>query len=243
MVRNLRAIYKVQKPSLGIAERRESRNRLNDRMKHTLHRKQLHLTRVFGGIIFTNSISWLPVVVLAVVGIATTSAPPLYVIISTILFSSQVILHPILESTLISDIRKPMKKMVTCYCLFKKCGSSEHDTSNSWCCRHGEDNKGQDSFCGCGFVDYCNALWLPHLLSTQSIGHAPGSTPSNGNMEHAPGHAPPHGNTRLTSPRSSTGPTNDGSCDQPSGSCDDTRGLPGLDRNRSKSLSCKETSV
>ena len=49
---------------------------------------------------------------------------------SNILFLSQLAVHPILETTLISDVREPLKKMVTRACLKKKkqfvyCGETD----------------------------------------------------------------------------------------------------------------------
>ena len=55
---------------------------------------------------------------------------------SNILFLSQLAVHPILETTLISDVREPLKEMVTCACFKKQNNLSIVEKQTCFCCRH-----------------------------------------------------------------------------------------------------------
>ena len=148
---NIRTVYKVQKTSsIESSERRVNGEQMmtNSRMQHTRNRKQLHLMRVFGGIISSDTISWLPTAVLALLSLLVTtpyvvfSIPVDYITTCTILFAAQVVIYPILETTLISDIRIPMKKIVMCGFSFR--GSSSATLTNEeegecCCCCYGDD--------------------------------------------------------------------------------------------------------
>ena len=85
------------------------------------HKKQLHLVQVFGGIICYNSISWLPFVILALLSIAAPCLhiPEEFALVScrnSICLTSSGTPGPILETTLISDIRQEIKKIVVALC-------------------------------------------------------------------------------------------------------------------------------
>ena len=185
VLKNIRAIYKVQKPSLR-SEKRMSRQVFNSRMKHTRNKKQLHLMEVFGAIIFFNSMSWLPLVILVIVAVVreavTFTIPNGYVLFALILFRIEVVIYPILETTLISDIRNPMKKMVTCVSCRKKDLLSgdlpKRQGEGEWHCGcYGDDERTE-----CGCLQFCNAILLPHSVSHTST---PNSHTSSG------GPAPP----------------------------------------------------
>ena len=191
VLRNIRTVYKVQKLPSNVRQRRISREQMNSRMQHTRNRKQLHLMRVFGGIICSNTISWLPLVTLVFllfirdVPSIMFTVPPEYTIISSILFTAQVVIYPILETTLISDIRNPMKKMITCGFCRKDSSSGglpKRQREGEWHCGCYGDDKGPTSGRGC--LQFCNAIWLLHLSSftqnTPSNDHtSPNHTPSN----------------------------------------------------------------
>ena len=170
MLSNIRTVYKVQKTSrIESSERRVHGEQMmaNSRMQHTRNRKQLHLMRVFGGIISSDTISWLPTAVLAVLSLLVTtpymvfSIPVDYITTCTILFAAQVVIYPILETTLISDIRIPMKKIVMCGFSFR--GSSSATLTNEeegeCCCGcYGDDTS---ACCGRGCLEMCDSIWLP----------------------------------------------------------------------------------
>ena len=107
VLRNISAVYRVQ---AGLSSRRSSVEAMRKKMSEKRHRKQLHLLRVFGAIICYNSLSSLPLAVLAVFSLVNPHViPDVFVIVADLLFVSQVVMHPILETTLVADIRKPLK--------------------------------------------------------------------------------------------------------------------------------------
>lgn len=177
VVRNIRAVYKVQKMPKGTLERNASRKLLETHMRKTRNKKQLHLTRVFGGIICSNTVAWLPVIVLSILTIGSVAIEPQleFIVAAHVLFSLQVVIHPILETTLINDVRKEMKRIVTCSrcCEMKNkvfvshkaspsSASNEASASSTLPSKAGKDGKGSSvegrccchgrSFCGCGLL-------------------------------------------------------------------------------------------
>ena len=138
VIKNIRAVYMVHKTSKDSRERTVSwtvANRLNRKNRN---QKQLHLMRVFGAITFSSTIAWLPYVILFIWCLASADdPPPEFTVTACALFITQVMLHPILESTLISEVRIPMKKMIIPLCCRRKkrveVGISE--VSCYHCCR------------------------------------------------------------------------------------------------------------
>ena len=98
-------------------------------------KKQRHLFHVFGGLITSNIIAWLPlmIVVLITLTIGEAEIHPAAYTVTHILFLSQVTVHPILETILIRDVRKPMKNLLTCTRLRKRKNYKE-ETSTNYCC-------------------------------------------------------------------------------------------------------------
>ena len=174
-LKNIRAVYQVQKPSLSVEERRFSRERINNHIKQMRSRKQLHTTRVFGGIICANSLVWLPTSFLAIASFQLFILPFEYVIVATLLFYSQVILHPLLETTLIRDIWQPIKTIVTPCCRKKKNAEQSHCCGN---CLSNDLTEETTTSCH----DLCNTIWLP----LSSFNNSPPNTSKldhpNGNL-------------------------------------------------------------
>ena len=182
-VKNIRSVYKVQKAPKSTLERNTARKVFDDHVRKTRNKKQLHLTRVFAGIISSNTIAWLPFIVLAFLELSSVPTEPQleFTVAANVLFSVQVIIHPILETTLINDVRTPLKKLVTCR--KRNCGSvantsppanvksSSHDPTSEFksqeaeeegrvccCCCHGEKCK---KFCWCRYLEIFDAAILP----------------------------------------------------------------------------------
>ena len=113
--KNIRAVYKVKssmKTTPGLSE-------LCHTMKKKRQEKQLHLCRVFGSLLFFNIIAWLPIVVVSLIifaGTPVTGAPIVFV---QIVFLSQAMVHPIIETTLIKEVREPLKSLLLCCCFAK----------------------------------------------------------------------------------------------------------------------------
>ena len=130
--KNIKAVYKVRK-SLHNRDKESYSLGLSEILIKKCHKKQLHLFRVFGGLLLSNTITWIPTIVVEMS--CFISDPPLSISsASNILFLSQLAVHPILETTLISDVRKPLKEMVTCACSKKKNILSVVEKQT--CCRH-----------------------------------------------------------------------------------------------------------
>ena len=125
----------------------------NSRMQHTRNRKQLHLMRVFGGIICSNTISWLPTAVLALLSLLVTtpyvvfSIPVDYITTCTILFAAQVVIYPIPSATLTNE-----KEGECC------------------CCCYGDDTS---VCCGRGCLEMCDSMLpresLPLLILREAF--------------------------------------------------------------------------
>ncbi len=84
-------------------------------------KKQSRLYRVLCALVITSLITWLPLFFLLLVPhIHSVTFPIELITASLILHYSQVILHPVLETMLIVDIRKPMKNLIARILLKKK---------------------------------------------------------------------------------------------------------------------------
>ena len=135
--KNIKAVYKIR-TSLHNKDKESYNLGLSKILSKKCHKKQLHLFRVFGGLLLSSTIAWIPKIVVEMshfisnipLSISTTS---------NILFLSQLAVHPILETTLISDVREPLKEMVTCACLKRKNNLSIVEKQTCFCCRHKGD--------------------------------------------------------------------------------------------------------
>ena len=77
------------------------------------------LFRVFSGLLLSNTITWIPIIVVEMSHFISNPTLSIFSA-SNILFLSQLAVHPILETMLISDVREPLKEMVTCTFFLKK---------------------------------------------------------------------------------------------------------------------------
>ena len=137
VARNIKMIY-MSNPSTDNDKGTEGKDQsLYSNFKKTRHKKQLHLFRVFGGLISANFITWLPLIILVIVCffVDIMDIHPAVVTIIQILFLSQIVVHPILETILISDVREPMKQIATCGLLKTKMHTyTEEESGVSNCC-------------------------------------------------------------------------------------------------------------
>ena len=132
--KNIKAVYKIR-TSLHNKDKESYSQGLSKILSKKCHKKQLHLFRVFGGLLLSSTIAWIPKIVVEMshfisnipLSISSTSNIP---------FLSQLAVHPILETTLISDVREPLKKMVTCASLKRKNNLSIVEKQTCFCCRH-----------------------------------------------------------------------------------------------------------
>ena len=159
--RNIRAIYRVRRSLTTDTERKFHRDKLNNKIRKSRHQKQLHMIRVFGSLFSSNIITWVPFVIVNVVYLFTSDVPVGLVVIGNMLFMSQVAIHPILETVLISDIREPMKKMVFYYCLKTNETEGPERSSSSCMCNVNVPLLNRLCDCKCSFFDICSAAVLP----------------------------------------------------------------------------------
>ena len=167
--RNIRAIYRVRRSLTTDTGRKFHRDKLSNKIRKSRHQKQLHMIRVFGSLFSSNIITWVPLAIVNVVYLFTSDVPVGLVVIGNMLFMSQVAIHPILETVLISDIREPMKKMVFYYCL--KTNKMEGPERSSSICVCSGNVPSLDSLCDCkcSFFDICSAAVLPQEESEESV--------------------------------------------------------------------------
>ena len=108
--RNIRAIYKVKSPAPGHTE-------LCRTLKKKGQEKQLHLCRVFGTLLFFNIIFWLPIIVVSLILFAGMPVTRTSIVFAQTFFLSQSTIHPIIETTLIKEVRVPLKSLLFCCCI------------------------------------------------------------------------------------------------------------------------------
>jgi hypothetical protein len=157
--RQLKHIYKT--PICALQE-----NATRQRMVKEKSRLQLHLVRVFGAIIVVNILTWVPTLFLGVVVtfVDKFDVPIWYKTFSYLCFLFQPVLHPVLETSLISEIRFPTLSSCWHQCL------SKFRKADCWGCalevgcnglRVGVVN-GVCECRACGILDMCSAAALTH---------------------------------------------------------------------------------
>ena len=131
--KHIKAVYETHKSMMSMDVIQTEKQR---------HQKEFHLLKVFGGLLCCNVISFLPLFMVIMVSLGEgvfERIPPAINAIVYILFVSQLAVHPIMETTLIQDVRIPLKSIVLqcCCCCWKKhCNEGEgrlpyHESSAS----------------------------------------------------------------------------------------------------------------
>ena len=174
VMKNIRAVYNVN----GLpATSSSDGDKLYASMKKKRHQKQLHLVRVFGGLLCVSVITWLPVLILTIVQIAGEQPPQVLTNIFFVFLSSLVILHPFVETLLIKEVWKPFKKMIVLFCCTKsKTKLLSADRSDGRVCcgcyGNGAESSRSPGCSGCGFLEICNvALFLNHPRANSPNGN------------------------------------------------------------------------
>ena len=129
---------------------------LNKSVKKNRHKKQLYLFRTFGALLFSNVIAWLPFISILIALIITEyGVSHTTITVVFVLFNSQSVLHPLIQTICIPDVRESMKQTLTCGLYSRHCWSTSKEKTTrsiSWkkgCC---------DS---CFFLTTINAAVLP----------------------------------------------------------------------------------
>jgi hypothetical protein len=158
--RHLKLVYKTP-----FGEQQD--NAAHQRVKKRKSKLQFHLVRVFSAIIIANILTWVPILILGVVAtfVDEFDIPIWYKTFSYLCFLFQPVLHPVLETSLISEIRFPILKTMSsgwhqCLSTFRKtdcwrcalevgCNGLRVGVVNGVCeCR------------ACGILDMCSAAAL-----------------------------------------------------------------------------------
>jgi hypothetical protein len=156
--RNIRAIYKVRRSLTPSSDE----THFYESLRKKGHEKGVHLLKVFGSLLCSNIISWLPIII---VGLALMAVSPIVLDASRIFLMLQAVLHPILETTLIKEVRDPLKtRLFSCYVAVRTRLSSCKNTSQVNTAEpKGQTNSGQETSgkrCGGDFMDICGAAVL-----------------------------------------------------------------------------------
>ena len=138
--KNIKQIYSLRKTPCK-TDKSKSCHSIRKRMRKERHKKQLHLFYAFGCLLLSNIVTWLPHLTFIFLSVFI-DVPVSVLSLGKILLLSQVLVHPIIETFLISDVREPLKKMVTCG-LLKKTNSlamtEEQTYSYCICCGCGKE--------------------------------------------------------------------------------------------------------
>ena len=153
--KNIRIVYQAKKskgdqPSTGDSD-------FYKNMKKKRNEKQLHLLKVFGGLFLSNLITWLPLTSVAVYVMITEEHNKVPIELYSavhVLFLTQVLLHPIVETAFVWEVKHPIKKLITCYCLRNKSAIVEISSPTVK-----EDS--QKSCCKCEVLSVLGSALLP----------------------------------------------------------------------------------
>jgi hypothetical protein len=167
--KNIQTIYKVK---LSTGARLES-TEFYQTMKRKQQKKEMHLFRVFGTLLCYNVIAWLPIIVVVLIFYSDTSVSPSVLAVSFVLFVSQVTLHPIIETSLLKEVREPLKAILFFSCIAVKAklvsdkeishveSTAQNGTPHDRGHLNIENGEGaSDDCCKCTFLDICGAAVL-----------------------------------------------------------------------------------
>ena len=163
--KNIRAIYKYRRSQVGSATMRARSKELHTQFKRKRQNKELHLVRVFGGLLLANLVSWLPVITFGAITVISrnfTIIPnPLHTV-SVVLFMMQVATHPIVEIALLRELKNPIKELFCYFCRKNPLTSISTSARDAACsdiqyiCCNGDNSR----CCACGCVSVLNAAIL-----------------------------------------------------------------------------------
>ena len=161
--KNIKTIYSFRRSS-STADSNQDEDKFYKVMKEQRHQKQLHLVWVFGALLCCNMVTWLPITLRAILFRAGIDFPASFTFASIVLFTSQALLHPIVETALIKEVREPHRAFVLYCCLKMKSKNSPNITSSPepryGCCGYCDDDTQSPGYSGCGLLDICNAAVL-----------------------------------------------------------------------------------
>jgi hypothetical protein len=143
--KNIRAIYGYKKSDSNAGSDVGDMS-FYKTMKKKRQQKQLHMIEVFGCLLCSNMITWVPIVIvcfLSILPVESLVIPSGLTAAAQILFMSQVLLHPLVETMMIPDVRVPLKKLILCRVSRAKARELDDaatHTSSLGCCFHYHGN-------------------------------------------------------------------------------------------------------
>ena len=167
--KNIRAIYKYRRSRLGDPDRQAQSNQRHREVNKKRHQKQLHLVRVFGGLMLANLVSWMPSIIISLIAAfaGKVTISPL-ITVGVLFFMMQVATHPIVEIALLKDIKDPIMDF---FCFFRRKRPPNPRTETSSCCCRRDDDM---PLCGCAAI-----IQAAILKQLPEISHAPTSDTAN----------------------------------------------------------------
>jgi hypothetical protein len=133
-------------------------------MKKKRQEKEIHLFKVFGALLSANAVTWLPTIIGALVSFSQASGPTSFIAAAQVFFLFQSVVHPIIETTLIKEVREPLKATLFCCCI--SVTTRMGDGSNSQMgkdCTLSNDKDGRSRYVTCNYrhwLEICGAVLL-----------------------------------------------------------------------------------
>ena len=169
VLKNIKAIYTIRRSMKGKDSKSHHRSASTKQIRRKRSDKRLHLCRLFGGLLCCNLIAWLPAIVTGLVVVITGDrieiSPSAFYTFLQVIFLTQVVTHPFVETIMIQEVRDPIKKAIFCSCIWKK--------SNPECCGCLGDGACTLSRMECGCVSLLHTALLhhhPHEAETSHVG-------------------------------------------------------------------------
>ena len=102
MQKNIRIVYNTRElTNLGVSANDDAVKSV----KRDCQKKELNLIRVFGALFLSGCLTWLPAIINAILFVSHANAPSGVIAAGHVLFVSQVLLHPLVETGLITEVR------------------------------------------------------------------------------------------------------------------------------------------
>ena len=140
VLKNIRAVYPSQNKSHWYL--------LKKRVESPRYQKQNRLYFMFCSLLLSSLMTWIPLMVISVGFLISPSFSLLLELttIAQILQHSQLVLHPILETMLLVDIRNPLVNMVTCGLFKRKKNELAVKEDRHFCCTPHTGERGHCCF-------------------------------------------------------------------------------------------------
>ena len=168
VLKTIRAVYSKHYTD-NKDKKTEAKQHLQKRVKSTQQKKQTRLCYMLTSFLLASLINILPIGVFSVhliINPTTSHAyPSIVIVLSTMIFYCQAIVHPVLETIFIVDIRKSMKKMIINGLLCRR--------AKTW--RSSKNGEHQNFLCGNGRCSYCQAFF-ESSVQPQIVDYAPTTT-------------------------------------------------------------------